>query len=282
VKLALSQARALLLAVALIVVTNAVVLAGVAYNRSGDPEAVLKLTERELRFHSWMWPENENSSIDVHLNWRVASRDTDEQGYDWYRGLHWLQPAQLRELGFDVVEDVESEEGQERVRRQPSRRAWLVLELDGSAYQTELARARQRAERAATLAQTNAGDSEFQDRLNAARSEVVREETSETRLFVIDAGRDAAVLRKRYPDRHRYAIVNGHLDVAVEGPPKRQRMIAHITEIDVGAIRVPHPYRAIVQPLIPGDYPDREPRFAATVNFGQRFEPWIVDLVSLQ
>jgi hypothetical protein len=282
VKLAFSQARALLLGVALIVVTNAVVLAGVAYNRSGDPEAVLKLTERELRIRSWTWPENENSSIDLHLSWRVASRETDEDGYDWYRGLHWLQPAQLRELGFDVVDDVESEEGQERVRRQPSRRAWLVLEFDGPAYQTELTLARQRAERAATLAQVNAGDSEFQDRLNAARSEVTREERSETRLFAVDAGRDAAALRKRYPDRQRYAIVNGHLDVAVDGPPRQRRMIAHITEIDVGAIRVPHTYRAIIEPLISTYYPSREPRFTATVDFGQRFEPWIVELVSLQ
>ena len=41
-----SRARVLLVAVALIVVTNAVVLAGVAYNRSGEPEAVIRLTER--------------------------------------------------------------------------------------------------------------------------------------------------------------------------------------------------------------------------------------------
>ena len=33
---------------AIIIVTNIVALAGVAYNRSGEPDAVVELTEREL------------------------------------------------------------------------------------------------------------------------------------------------------------------------------------------------------------------------------------------
>ncbi|MEK7787846.1 MAG: DUF4824 family protein, partial [Chloroflexota bacterium] len=35
--------------IALILTTNVVVLAGVAYNHSGDAESVLKLSQRELR-----------------------------------------------------------------------------------------------------------------------------------------------------------------------------------------------------------------------------------------
>lgn len=276
-KFALSQARALLIGVALIVVTNAVVLAGVAYNRSGEPESVLRLTERELSIRNWNWPENENSSIDLRLSWRVASGDTD--GREWDYGLYWLKDAQLRELGFDVVDDVDSDAGKERVYKQPSRRAWLVLEYDGPAYQKALAIARKAAERAAARTQANPGDSELQERLNSARGEVRDLERFASRLFVVDAGRDAAALRKRYPDRQHYVVVGGRLDVVIGGPTEHDRMVAQVIEIDAGTIRVPNPYRAIVEPFVQDNrYSNREPRFAATVNFGRRFEPWISDL----
>lgn len=284
-----SYARALLAGVALIVVTNAVVLAGVAYNRSGQPESVLKLTERELRIHdlSWSWPSTENSSIDAHLTWRVAQVPgwDEEVGYrSWYLGLSWLKPAQLRELGFEIPADLESEEGMERVAKQPSRRAWVVLENDGPAYQAALEYARKSLERATALASANADDPEFQQRLNTARGVLEREERMETRLYVVDAGPDETALRARYPDRQRYAIVNGRLNAMIEGDVGRRHMTALVAEIDADSIRVPHQYRSIVEPLArPQEYfREREPRFAATVNFGRRFEPWIVDLALLE
>lgn len=285
-KFVLSHARALLAGVVLIVVTNAVVLAGVAYNRSGEPESVLRLTERELRIYNWSWPANSNSSIDVHLSWRVAQVESDNDGVygDWYYGLSWLTPAQLRELGFDVTGDIESEEGAERVRKQPSRRVWVVLEYDGPAYQVSLERARQKLERATTLASANAGDRELQGQLNAARAAMDSEERSETRLFVVDVGRAQDALRAQYPDRHRYAIVHGRLDVAIQGSPGQKRVIAQVSDLDVDAIRVPHMYRALVEPFTQsnGYAADGEPRYMATVNFGRRFEPWIVDLALLR
>ena len=45
-----------------------------------------------------------------------------------------------------------------------------------------------------------------------ARETLQREQTSASRLFVIDAGSDMASLRTRYPDRQRYAIVQGRFD----------------------------------------------------------------------
>ncbi|MFL6653087.1 MAG: DUF4824 family protein, partial [Sulfurifustaceae bacterium] len=52
--IAWSRKRTLLAGIALIAATNAVALVGVAYNRSGEPSSVLKLTERELALpYSW-------------------------------------------------------------------------------------------------------------------------------------------------------------------------------------------------------------------------------------
>lgn len=291
-KFALSHARALLLGVALIVVTNAVVLAGVAYNRSGEPESSLQLTERELRIRRWSWPSNDNSSIDLYLNWRIAEikrgddeyRDDEYEGGMWYHGLAWLKPEQLRELGFEVDGDLESKQVMERIRRQPSRRAWIVLELDGPAYQASLERARQKLERATTLASANPGDREFQGRLNSARDSMNREENTATRLFVVDAGPDEDALRTRYPDRKRYVILSGRLMTTIEGPEGRKRLVAQLARIDVDVIRVPHAYRSLVESYVQaGDgYADRKPRFTANVSFGRRFEPWIVDLSLLE
>lgn len=281
-----SHARALLVGVILIVLTNAVVLAGVAYNRSGEPESVLRLNERELQIRNWRWPSNENSSIDVHLNWRLPELDAsdDEPRGIWHRGLHSLQPAQLHELGFVVSGDIESDEIANRVARQPSRAVWLVLEHDGPAYQAALERARKRLERATSLAQVNAGDEEFQRRLGTARRAAEREELSASRLFIVDAARDKDALRSRYPDRQRYAIVRGRLRVTVQGQPGRKRLVALVAGVDTDTIRVPHAHRAIVEPFARSEryFDNREPRFAATVNFGRRFEPWIVDLALLK
>jgi len=282
VKFSWSRTRALLVGLALIVVTNAVVLAGVAYNRSGEPEAVLELTERELRLGNWSWPANENSSIDVHLNWRVAEIDPKGaifSGYG-YRSLYWLQPAQLQELGFDVSGNLEADEEVQRVARQPSRRAWLVLEYEGPAHQASLQRARTSLERAVSLAQANPGDSEFQTRLQVARKEMEREERFASRLFVVDAGADEEALRARYPDRQRYVVVRGRLDVSVQREPRPARVVARVAEVDVNAVRVPYEFRELVEPFARSGvyYRDGEPRFAATVNFGRRFEPWMVDL----
>lgn len=285
-KLVLSNARALLAGIALIVATNAVVLAGVAYNRSGEPESVLRLTERELQIRNWDWPANENSSIDVYLSWRVARDDSseDDRSGGWTRGLQWLQPAQLRELGFDISGDLESDAVSQRIARQPSRRAWLVLEHDGLAFQESLERSGRQLERAVALAAAHPGDRELQERLESARAAADREARFATRLFVVDAGRDENALRVQYPDRRHYVILGGRLDVSVVGPPGGRRLTAYVAEIDAGAIRVPHVYRAIVEPFAQseGSVRNREPRFAATVNFGRRFEPWIVDLGLLE
>jgi hypothetical protein len=272
VKFQWSRTRALLVGVALIVVTNAVVLAGVAYNRSSEPEAVLQLSERELGLRNWSWPANENSSIDLHLEWRVASDES------WYRGLHWLQPAQLQELGFQISGNLKNDEEAQRLSRQPSRSAWLVLEHDGPSYQASLDRARKAVKKPERCAQINPGNEECEKELSAARERLDDEERTNSRLFVVDAGLDEDALRARYPDRQHYVLARGRLSVYVQGTP--ERLIAAVDEIDVNAIRVPFEYREIVEPFMEreGYYKKREPRFAATVNFGRRFEPWIVDL----
>jgi hypothetical protein len=102
---------------------------------------------------------------------------------------------------------------------------------------------------------------------------------SASRLFVVDVAP-----RARYPDRRMYAIVRGSLEVFVADGLGPRHVVARIHKIDVDAIRVPHAHREIVEPFVePGAYSQNgEPRYVATVNFGQRLEPWIADLARLE
>ena len=207
-KLHWSNKKALLAGLALILVTNAIALTGVAYNRSGDAESALRMTERELQVVTWSWPDNDNSSVDLRLAWRVRQTYSSEQDYGYWRD-DWLTEEQLRSLGFDISLPAEMEAAHERHRRDLPKTVFLALEYDGPAYQEALGQRRKRVEQATELAGRNVGDETFAERLKAARNALVDEQISASRLFVVDASLDREALRKRYPDRTRYSILRG-------------------------------------------------------------------------
>ena len=60
--------HSLIAGVGLIVVVNAIVLGGVAYNRSSEPESALRLSERELAAPMRGYGNKENSGIALALN----------------------------------------------------------------------------------------------------------------------------------------------------------------------------------------------------------------------
>jgi hypothetical protein len=267
-----SKPRAMIAAAALVLVSNALALGGVAYNRGGEPDSVLQLTERELPIQRWSWPDNENSAVHLQLYWRVPR--TYGAGY-WEHEIEWLTPEQLRELGFDTPPLKAAAEELDRYGRQTAREVFFALEYDGPAYRAAVEQCHKQlraaqAEWAAALL-----NKELKERVESATKEVEREENHASRLFVVAAGVDAETLRKRYPDRKHYAIVRGLLDVYVSG----DRLVARARDLSTDAIRVPHVYRTVVEPYLADAttyVTDHNPRYTATVHFGRRLEPWIV------
>jgi hypothetical protein len=285
VKFQWSNKTGLLAGLALIIVTNAIALGGVAYNRSGEAESVLKLTERELPIVNWTWPDNDNSSIDLRLDWRVRQSYSPDSDYRYW-GNDWLSQEQLRALGFDTSLPVETDEAFERTRREVPKTVFLVLEYDGPAYQEALEQSRERVEQATELAARNAGDARFEEQLKDAREALADEEDSASRLFIVDASLDPEALRERYPDRARYSIVRGRVGTHVVGEPGKHRIAATPPDLDIDQIRVPQAYRTLVEPLRDRrhyvyNFNKGPPRFSATVNFGRRLEPWIVQMQSI-
>lgn len=280
-KLHWSNKAGLLAGLAIVVVTNAIALGGVSYNRSGEPESTLVLTERELPIAYWSWPDNDNSGIDLQLNYRV--RQSVCRASEGYWQDDWLDEEQLQALGFDTSIAVDAEQAWESSRKARSKAVFLVLEYDGPAYRAELEACRKRVLEVEAQTARNVGDERSEELLKSAREALAREEESASRLFVVDAGLDPGLLRNRYADRERYSIVRGRVRTYVAGEPGRERIAAYPPDLEVDQIRVPHAYRTLVEPLRERRgygyiYNQSPPRFSATVSFGRRFEPWIAQM----
>lgn len=262
--------RTLMAGSALILLVNAVALSGAAYNRSGEPESRLRLTQRELQHSQWARMKD-NSGITLTLNWRVAREDAAQQidfGLGYYDGgwgtPAWLDQAKMSELGFDVAGMSGSDL---QAKKMQSREVLLVLELDGQAWRQALQRASAYAEQTKALLATNPEFDEFKQKAKTAEENYQREAQTNSRLFVVDAGLDLPKLRAAYPDRARYAIVHGLIRPQVRKEKNAMRITGNISELFAGHINVPLDYRQVFETAAP---------YEVTVAFGKRLEPWVV------
>jgi hypothetical protein len=259
----------LLAAVALVVAVNAVVLAGVAWNRSGQPEASLTLTERELPL-AWSSPLGEDSGVSLRIDvshWYPDYRRT------WRSSEEWLVGEKLARLGFRVELPPELPAAQRLARRQLSRRAIAVL-ADGLA----------RLEREVVAGK------ESVERLASSRRDAEQHRRTDSQLFLVDVGLDAAALRAAHPDRAQFLLLPAKVHVAVEHdgegsacPPDRCRLVGWLSLL-VDEVAVPRPFHAALPEPSDrrggslGDSPDWEPRYQVDFRVGSRHEPWIEDL----
>lgn len=271
----------LLAGAALVVLTNAVALGGVAWNRSGEPESELKLDMRELRVTRGGF-NRESNGVLLNLVWRAPARD-DRELQTWDSGYGggqppWLDDAKLAELGF-VLPDIKTYADLQR-RRGNDREVLLVLELDGPARLARLeqvqAKAAEQIAKAAEQAPEQAKRS-----IEQAQKWLQREESEFSRLFAVDAGLDLDTLRQRYPDRRHYAIVRARVSSSYERKGQDVEMRGWLKGIASNTLNVPYEYRSQLAAVDNGhslrDNAHDELKGAqVTVAFGSRLEPWIV------
>lgn len=247
------------LALGVVLLSNAVALGGVWYNRSGEPEAQLLLSERELQRVYGGWLRDEDDGVlRLQLSWQ-------RPGDAWQ--LPWLDEAKLRELGYATTDD-------SALNRQPAHEVWLVLELDGAPYRSQVEQARHALV---------AAEHELQAK---PESEVLRQERDDrqrrlqfatqraSRLMLVDAGVDEQVLRQRWPDRQRQVLLAGTIE------PYR-----HGAEAGYGAtirlqndrLSLPYAYRELARGW---GRSDEQAGFKVQVEvaFGRRHEPWVLGI----
>jgi hypothetical protein len=239
-----------MLAIALVVVSNAFVLIRVGSNRAGAPLETIEVTERELALQNQ--PED-NSGVTLQITWlpqhfgpmRDAPIDTEK----------------LQELGFDCAKPPGSSAEE---RRLLPRVAYVVLEYQGAARERWW-KERESAARANPPAPAKAAGSLPP---NTDRG---------TRLFCVDASRDANKLLSKYPDRQKYLIVRAVVSANLfpdNAPVKSWH--GWVSEIIPSEIHVPLPFARLLSGL--GPRAGGEPRYAVTLQYGRNFEPWISDV----
>jgi Domain of unknown function (DUF4824) len=275
----------------ILVVTNAVALIGVAYNRMGPPESVLALTEREFNPQWSRMGDGENSGMSVELLLRTELAPDTRRGetegwgtvlpggFGW--AAAWFDQEKLATLGFDVSVAPGAPAGERHYDRMLEKEVFLVLELDGAARSRALQYARDQVAHLEQQARDGSDDKGAARRLDSAREALRHEEQDWSRLFVIDAGLDEDQLRRQYPDRTHYALVRGKVRPAVVYGEKSAKLYGSVTALLCQSIHVPLLFRssfaaANLEHLRSLHWPavNKKP-LTVQVAFGKRLEPWI-------
>ncbi|MDT8385473.1 MAG: DUF4824 family protein [Gammaproteobacteria bacterium] len=285
---AMRHIKALLLGAGLIILTNAIVLAGVAYNRSGELDSTITLTERELSLPYYYRGNAENSGIQLQLMHRYDNSGYFRSDYESPEILDWFNKEKLAELGFDVSQAISADQHNRHYQRLREKQVILALEYNGKAYQSVLEAAQQHYDKllAEQSAEQDNNKKNNNYKLKQAEENLAREKASASRLFVIDAGLDHDTLRTKYADRTKYLLMKGVVMARVASEDaSKPRLIGYIKSLSNPYIHVPLQHHAVIEAAATERahrQPDEPPRLEATINVGQRLEPWLVGVKGLK
>lgn len=271
------RAAGLAAALAVVLAAYALVFGGALWNRSGEPLADLRLTERELPLPPFLDRDETLVSLDLALTHQSPFWERQLRGFRPGAGsppIPWLDRDKLAELGFDVAADPPDAEAEERHSRAVPRVVYAALELDGACWTAWI----EDKEREAATSEV---DREILDLAPSLRS----------RLCAVDAGKDAGTMQRKYPDPHRYAIVRALVRPSVTRDDAGSPRLAGTLLLENATVFLPPSARSAIVPFLPtmtadefaerrarGTLPPpvaREPRLAFDVAFGRRHEPWI-------
>jgi hypothetical protein len=277
----LSRNKVLAAGIALILLTNIVVIGGAMFNRSGAPEAVLSLTERELTLTTRNWRMEENSGLSLQLNW-------NDHLYYGAGARRLLDADKLKELGFALIDADDPYKIRQYISKQLPRATWIVLEFDGAAYQEALQDAEKEYREELRLLPKGEDSATQKSRLEQAEGKLEWMKNSASRLYAVDAGRDPAQLRQKYPDTSHYVVASGVVTISYDDRD-RGKITGYISDINVTSIHVPLEQRAVFDSLPEvrftgkGTYYPRSfhSRYRVNLAYGRRYEPWIINVEAI-
>lgn len=265
--------RGVLTAGAVLVLANGAILVNVTRNRAGNPDAVVRLSEREAR--AFMPPEDQMElMLILRLEWQMALGPNGEDT--------WFDRARLEALGFkDLPADSDTARGPRWLGGE--RVGYAVLELAGPAWerwdavqQAQRDSARARRDSAQMAAAPQAAD--HQHGPAAPRPPGTRA----SRLMAVDIGPDPLALREQYPERSRYLILPANYRADFTAPVRDSagtvtspgRVTGRITQLLPGTLVVPQPLRDSLLSLGAGA-PDSTTHYEFSLKVGKRWEAWV-------
>lgn len=288
----------LALAIGLVLVVNAIVFAGVVYNRGGNPDATLALTEREVPL---AWAKKENTGLFLKFNWEMSGAYQYE---DHKIRPNWLDESKMKELGFDFpipASDPKANEYYGYYGKNSARRTFIVLEYGGKSWQSWLQDNQKDLQIIADKIK-NEDDAFKKKNLEKNLKQRERFPLVKSRLFAIDAGNDPARLRQKYSSRDQFIITRGVVKVTyisrkygiLDKNGTRTYVQGRIQHLFPMEIFVPNSYRKFFSALkssrhysyyyVPEDKPDSEilPQYELTLKFGRKYEAWIANVKLLK
>jgi hypothetical protein len=268
----------LLAGLVLLVVVNAVVMMSVYFNRQPPASSVLELSERELGVAFGRYGYEANHAVSLWLSYRWPTQEGDET---------YITANKMLGLGFDISPELADCRLIRAEKRSP-RDAFLVLEVNGPAYQRELELTDKAYALAVKKSKERPRDQERKNALKAAEEALKYERQQASRALVVDVGLDAEVLRDRYGDRKQHAIV------AVQVQPKIKEMSLQRADQEHGCVHYATASRALGRIHVPLELRDVFVRqtslehygqygrgasvkpFSVELALGKRYEPWLV------
>jgi len=278
--------RILVAGLAIIIVTNVAALAGVAYNRAGEPDAVVELTERELGLPFRYRMNKENTGLGLRINCRIEAVKYYSYGSRNCRGNPaWLNKQKLIDLGFKLQPRDEKSTGLPAFEKELPHKVYLVLEYNGATHQRVVASTEQELDVQQALLASNPGQKEFEKRVEDASEKLQSEQLHNSRLFAIDAGLDKAVLRNTYPDSSKYIFMLALIRPAWSRIENEKEWKGRITDLLIDSINIPLEHRALFDLLEDAQRSrnrnEQAPRYKVRVAFGKRTEPWVITVEEL-
>jgi hypothetical protein len=236
-----------LLAAAIVLTADIIVVLKAAQNRSGLPIATIELTERELRL---VRPQRESTALFMELAWEPAwGRFKFEDGPGWFN------QAKLEEIGYDCRLALSDPSAAAHYRAMPAKEAFAVLEYS-EAGGSGVGNDRSSWSR---LVAVDAGR-DFM---------LLRKKYADTRFLIVPSLVRLLYTAKWDPNTRKDAP-GAYLRGAV-------------VEMQVGQVSVPPSQRSVLQALsqTTSDYlamPEaraRGPRYSVVLYYGRHYEPWI-------
>jgi hypothetical protein len=197
-------------------------------------------------------PQRESTALFLELAWEPAPG----RRFKFEDGPGWFNQAKLEELGYDCRLPLTDPSAPAHYRAMPAKEAFAVLEYNEAAW-------------------GDAGE----------------DHSSWSRLLAVDAGRDFALLRKKYPDTRRVLIVPSLVRLSYEAKwdPNTRRyapgayLRGAVVQMLVSEISVPPSQRRVLESLSQTTYnyfatPEaraRGPRYSVVLYYGRNYEPWI-------
>ena len=285
----------------LIVVTNLAILAAAGWNRRGEPEAELSLTERELAMP--VARQDERTGLELSLVMTHEPPGVVRRTARWKRyelpsiNYGWLDRAKLLELGFRVDLEPTHPDAAERYFHAMPRRVFVVVEYNGEAWNRWISGREEQVQE--LRREVEEGTLELRA-LADAEAVLAIDRAMRSRLFPVDAGVDADALQRRYGDRRRHAVVAGSLRPKVVQPENGVPTLSgDLLDLVVNRVHVSRRLRRHLEAFLPEEtweeVETRErreaesgwplptpPRYRATLALGRRYEPWLVSVATLE